>query len=148
MSHPPNDNENDAHTDMKRIAIVLAASWLLGGCAAVALTTLGVGMATGVSHTLGGMVYKTFTAPQASVRKATMGALSRMQIKVKETKRSGSSETIIARAGDRDVEIELEALTPNTTRMLVVARKDGGVLRDGATATEIILQTERIIGPI
>lgn len=133
---------------MKRIAIVLAASWLLGGCAAVALTTLGVGMATGVSHTLGGMVYKTFTAPQASVRKATMGALSRMQIKVKETKRSGSSETIIARAGDRDVEIELEALTPNTTRMLVVARKDGGVLRDGATATEIILQTERIIGPI
>jgi len=148
LSHPPNDNENDAHTDMKRIAIVLAASWLLGGCAAVALTTLGVGMATGVSHTLGGMVYKTFTAPQASVRKATMGALSRMQIKVKETKRSGSSETIIARAGDRDVEIELEALTPNTTRMLVVARKDGGVLRDGATATEIILQTERIIGPI
>jgi hypothetical protein len=133
---------------MKRIAIVLAASWLLGGCAAVALTTLGVGMATGVSHTLGGMVYKTFTAPQASVRKATMGALSRMQIKVKEAKRSGSSETIIARAGDRDVEIELEALTPNTTRMLVVARKDGGILRDGATATEIILQTERIIGPI
>jgi len=105
-------------------------------------------MATGVSHTLGGMVYKTFTAPQASVRKATMGALGRMQIKVKESKRSGSSETIIARAGDRDVEIELEALTPNTTRMLVVARKDGGILRDGATATEIILQTERIIGPI
>ena len=41
---------------------------------------------------------------------------------------------------------ELEALTPNTTRMLVVAKKDGGVLRDSATATEIILQTEKIVG--
>ena len=130
-----------------RIAIVLATAWMLGGCAAVALTTLGVGMATGVSHTLGGIVYKTFTAPQPTVRKATMTALNRMQIQVKQSKRTGSSETIIARAGDRDVEIELEALTPNTTRMNVTARKDAGILRDGATATEIILQTERIVAP-
>ena len=130
------------------IGIILVSTWLLGGCAAVALTTLGVGMATGVSHTLGGIVYKTFTAPQPTVRRATMTALNRMQIQVKEAKRSGSSEVITARAGDRDVEIELEALTPNTTRMNVTARKDAGILRDGATATEIILQTERIVGPV
>ena len=129
-----------------RIAIALAAAWLLGGCAPVAITALGVGMATGVSHTLGGMVYKTFTAPQASVKKATMTALNRMQIQVKKARRDGSSEVITARAGDRDVEIELEALTPNTTRMLVTARKDAGILSDGATATEIILQTERVFG--
>lgn len=129
------------------IGLAIVAAWMLGGCAAVALTTLGVGMATGVSHTLGGIVYKTFTAPHANVKKATLGALNRMQIQVTGAKRSGSSEVITARAGDRDVEIELEALTPNTTRMLVTARKDGGMLRDGATATEIILQTERIVGP-
>jgi hypothetical protein len=29
--------------------------------------------------------------------------------------------------------------------MLVVAKKDGGVLRDSATATEIILQTEKLV---
>jgi hypothetical protein len=103
-------------------------------------------MATGVSHTLGGMVYKTFTAPKSDVRKATMTALNRMQIKVNGSRRNGSSEVILAKAGDRDVEIELEALTPNTTRMLVTARKDAGLLRDGATATEIIIQTERIVG--
>lgn len=134
-------------SNMARIGFALVASWMLAGCAAMAITTLGVGMATGVSHTLGGIVYKTFTAPQASVRKATMGALNRMQIQVKQATRSGSSEVITARAGDREVEIELEALTPNTTRMLVTARKEGGILRDGATATEIILQTERIVGP-
>ena len=132
---------------MRRTLVILALACLpLCGCAAVALTALGVGMATGVSHTLSGMVYKTFTTPQAQVEKATYGALSRMQVKVTTAKRDGSSKTILARAGDRDIEIELEALTPNTTRMAVTATKDGGILRDGATATEVILQTEKIVG--
>ena len=134
---------------MKRkiaVAVLALASLSLGGCAAVGLTALGVGMATGVGHTLGGMVYKTFTTPQANVKRATLGALQRMQIRVVNSKRNGMTEVINARAADREIEIELEALTPNTTRMLVVAKKDGGILRDGATATEIILQTEKSVG--
>jgi|SRR6266849_10910497 hypothetical protein len=129
------------------IALLALSSTALGGCVAVGLTALGVGMATGVSHTLSGMVYKTFTTPQAQVKRAALGALSRMQVKVVETKRDKSTEMIKAKAGDRDIEIELEALTPATTRMVVTAKKDGGILRDGATATEVILQTEKIVGP-
>ena len=134
---------------MKRalIGLLALAATALNGCVAVGLTALGVGMATGVSHTLSGMVYKTFTTPQAQVKRAALGALSRMQVKVVDTKRNGSTETIRAKAGDRDIEIDLEALTPATTRMVVTAKKDGGLLRDGATATEVILQTERIVGP-
>jgi len=133
----------------KTLAVVVLAlgSLSLGGCAAVALTALGVGMATGVGHTLGGMVYKTFTTPQAQVKRATLGALQRMQVKVVKSVRNGSTETIIGRAGDREIDIELEALTPATTRMKVTAKQDGGILRDGATATEVILQTEKLVGP-
>lgn len=132
----------------KTMMVVLAlASVPLGGCAAVALTALGVGMATGVGHTLGGMVYKTFTAPQAQVKRATLGALQRMQVKVVKSERKGSTETIIGKASDREIEIELEALTPATTRMKVTAKQDSGILRDGATATEVILQTEKLVGP-
>jgi len=133
---------------LEKIAIVSVAvcALALGGCVPVALTALGVGMATGVSHELGGMVYKTFTAPQAQVKQASIGALHRMQIKVVKAKHDGSTETITAKAADREIEIELEALTPATTRMMVTATKDGGVLRDSATATEIILQTERYVG--
>jgi hypothetical protein len=119
----------------------------LGGCAAVGLTALGVGMGTGVGHHLGGMVYKTFTAPQAQVKRAAQGALGRMQVKVVKAEREGSTETITAKAGDRDIDIVLEALTPNTTRMKVTARQNGGFLTDGATATEVILQTEKLVGP-
>ena len=132
---------------MRKTIAVLALSTLgLGGCAAVGLTALGVGMGTGVGHHLGGMVYKTFTAPQAQVKRAAQGALGRMQVKVVKSERDGSTETITAKAGDRDIDIVLEALTPNTTRMTVTAKKDAGILRDGATATEVILQTEKLVG--
>jgi hypothetical protein len=133
---------------MKTRWIVLAIPlvFAIPGCAPVALTAMGVGMSTGVSHTLGGIVYKTFTAPEGRVEKATYVALNRMQVKIRDSKRDGSTRVIRARAGDRDVEVELEALTPNTTRMTVTARKDSGLLRDGATATEIILQTEKLVG--
>ena len=129
------------------VVVLALASMSLGGCAAVGLTALGVGMATGVGHTLGGMVYKTFTAPQAQVKRAAQGALGRMQVKVVKTDRDGTTETIRAKAGDRDIDIVLESLTPNTTRMKVTARQNGGILSDGATATEVILQTEKFVGP-
>ena len=125
---------------------VLLGGFSLSGCVAVGLTALGVGMATGVSHQLGGMVYKTFTTSQSQVKRATYGALRHMQVKVVKTERKGSTDTILAKAGDRDIEVELEALTPNTTRMMVTAKKDGGVLRDSATATEVFLQTEKLVG--
>ena len=132
---------------MRKTIAVLALSTLgLGGCAAVGLTALGVGMGTGVGHHLGGMVYKTFTAPQAQVKRAAQGALGKMQVKVVKSERDGSTETITAKAGDRDIDIVLEALTPNTTRMKVTARQNGGFLTDSATATEVILQTEKIVG--
>lgn len=125
---------------------VLVSAFSMSGCVAVGLTALGVGMATGVSHQLGGMVYKTFTTPQANVKRATYGAFRHMQVKVVKSERSGSTETILAKAGDREIKVELEALTPNTTRMMVTAKQDGGILRDGATATEVILQTEKLVG--
>ena len=135
-------------THMKTLVLCITLALATAGCVPVAITAAGVGMATGVGHTLGGMVYKTFTTPQANVKRATYGALNRMQIKVVETKREGTTEHIKAKAADREIEIELEALTPSTTRMLVVAKKDSGILRDSATATEIILQTEKLVDPV
>jgi len=128
------------------VIAALLATCLAAGCAPLALTAAGVGMGTGVSHMLGGIVYKTFAAPQPKVERATVAALRKMQIKVTETKREDNKQLITARAADRDIEIEIEALTPNTTRLTVVAKKDGGLIRDSATATEIILQAEKRVG--
>ncbi|OGL03730.1 MAG: hypothetical protein A3I03_01690 [Candidatus Rokubacteria bacterium RIFCSPLOWO2_02_FULL_68_19] len=50
----------------------------------------------------------------------------------------------MAQAGDREVEIEVDRLTGKTSRMRVNV-KQGWFFKDRATATEIIIQTERTL---
>ena len=127
-----------------RLLAALALASMLTGCDPITLTALGVGAAAGVQHTLTGIAYKTFTAPMPRVRTAVKTALSNMDIKVGATEKIENGERIRARAADRDIEIELEALSSRTTRVRSTARS--GIFMDSATATEIILQTEKALG--
>ncbi|MFC5300832.1 DUF3568 family protein [Azospira restricta] len=128
-----------------RIAL-LSLSLLAAGCAPLALTAAGVAGGVTAGHHLGGIAYRTFTEPLPKVRTATRKAMERMAIKPERTEKIANGERIIALVPDRTIEIELESLTPSTTRMRVVAKKDGGVLVDAATAIEVINQTEKFIG--
>lgn len=121
----------------------------LSGCAAVGMTLFGVGagVATGtsVSYTLDGIAYRTFTAPISQVEGATRTALDRMGIKIEGTSKTEQGKAIKAISNDRQIEIELEMVSPKTTRIRTVARQ-GLFFKDRATATEIIMQTERVLG--
>jgi hypothetical protein len=127
-------------------ALLLGVAWL-NGCAApaVGLVMLGVAAGTGAgtatSYTLDGIAYKTFTAPEAKVRRATLAALRKMDLKVQAAapSQNGATPNILATGKDREIEIELERISTQTTRMRVVAR-DGIFFKDKATATEIIYQ--------
>jgi hypothetical protein len=118
------------------------ACLFLSGCQAVLLSALGVGASTGVSHSLNGITYRTFAEPLPRVRTASMLALARMQIDISSSGLVEGVEGITALAGDREIEIEFEPVSPNTTRMRVVAKK-GAFVYDSATAVEIIIQTEK-----
>lgn len=129
----------------KRIAALLVAGAAgLAGCVPLSITAAGVGASAGVTHSMGGITYRTFTAPLPKVKSATLVALNRMGINgVKSSKEEGT-EVIMAKASGREIEIQLERLSPNTTRMRTIARN--GFFYDSATATEIILQTEKALG--
>lgn len=116
----------------------------LAGCDPITLTAMGVGAAAGVQHTLTGIAYRTFSVPLPKVRSAVMIAFDRMGIKVGAKEKIENGERLTAHASDRDIEVELEAITPKTTRMRSTAKN--GLFRDAATATEIILQTEKVLG--
>jgi len=131
---------------LTRLLLLMFLVPLLGGCAAVGITMLSVGAGMGAAHQLGGISYKTFTEPLPAVKRAAIAALNRMAIKVSAIEKIENGELIKARAADRNIEIELESLTPNTTRMRSVARRDSGIIVDSATAVEIIIQTERVLG--
>ena len=138
-------NRGTLHRAVLGISAVTLLTIALAGCDPVSLTVLGVGGAAGVSHQMGGVAYRTFSEPLPRVKRATLGALQRMAIKVSDTSRTDTGEVIKATATNRDIEIEFESLTPTTTRMRAIARKDGGIFVDAATAFEIISQTERML---
>lgn len=129
-----------------RASPVIAFAILLAACEPLSITAAGVGGSAAVAHSLGGITYRTFTAPAGSVKTASLGALHRMGIKVTGTEKGEhGAEVLKAKATDREIEITFEPLSANATRMKVVAR-NGGIFFDSATATEIILQTERQLG--
>ena len=93
---------------------------------------------------MGGIVARTFTAPLKTVERANTRALKDMGIKVVSRETNEDGERVVsAQANDREIEILLEPLSPKTTR--IRARATEGILHDAATATEIILQTERVL---
>ena len=120
----------------------------LNSCAAVGLTLFGVGAGvstgTAVSYTLDGTAYLTFTAPLPQVQTATLTALNRMGIQVEAKEKTEQGELIKASGAERQIEVELEAVSAKTTRIRTVA-KQGMFFKDRATATEIILQTEKVL---
>jgi hypothetical protein len=124
-----------------RLCALLALA--LAACDPVSLTVFGIGAATGVQHTLTGIAYRTFTAPLAEVRSAVDTAFEQMAIEVHAEEPIENGRRLKARVSGRDIEIELEALTPRTTRMRSTARN--GPFMDAATATEIIIQTEKAL---
>jgi hypothetical protein len=140
---------------MKQLFLCLRWLFVFGillffpGCAAVGLTLFGVGagVATGtsVSYTLDGIAYRTFTAPLPQVESATRTALDQMGIKVEATTDTDQGKAITALGNDRQIEIELEMVSAKTTRIRTVA-KQGAFFKDRATATEIIIQTEKVLG--
>lgn len=126
-----------------RLSALFSIGVLLTGCDPVSLTVFGIGTASGVQHTLNGISYRTFTAPVSQVRTATLGSLNRMGIKVSSREKTKEGELIKASASGREVEIELDAITPSTTRMRTTVRN--GLFMDSATGTEIIIQTEKTL---
>lgn len=130
------------------LALISLVGVATQGCAAAGLALFGVGAGvssgTAVSYSLDSVAYKTFTASERDLRTATLQSLKRMAMDVKENKPTDEGTQIIAEAGDRTVDIEIDRITPMTSRMRVNVKK-GWFLRDRATATEIIVQTEHAL---
>lgn len=128
----------------KAVTAALALATATTACDPISLTAASLGAGVGVSHTLGGIIYRTFTAPMKTVEEGSVVAMHDMGVKVVSRTTNKEGERVIsATAKDREIEVLLEPLSSRTTRMRVIA--SNGLLKDSATATEIMLQTERVL---
>lgn len=126
--------------------LLIGIATCLPACAPVAISAAGVGASALFTHHSNGQASRTFTATLPRVHVAVLAALKKMSIKPGPTEKTEQGERITAKAGGRTIEIELEVLTANTTRMRTIARNEGGLTLDSATATEITNQTEAAVG--
>lgn len=136
------------HTNVHRrtlTAFLVAGAVLSSGCEPLSMTMMSVGASAGVAHTLGGIVYRTFSASAKRVEQANRLALRHMGMEILSRESSADGEIEIrARARDRDIRILLEPITNRTTRIRAIA--SNGILMDGATAAEIVDQTDLALG--
>jgi hypothetical protein len=100
------------------------------------------GAGGGVAYTMTNIAYKTMSFPGDKVESSLRGALKKMGIKEVGRTSSDGVVTVNAKTSKLTIEIELERITPKTTRIKVDAR-EGIFFKDKATATEIIVQTEK-----
>jgi hypothetical protein len=147
MKISPTVDTKAMHFVASRIIVLAIAAQSLAGCGAIAISALGGGTTAGISYTLGGSVSRTFTAPLPRIRTAALAALQHMQLDVSSTGKVKIGEEIKAKSITRSINIELEEISSNATRMSVTA-KSGVFQTDSATGAEILLQTDReMVGP-
>jgi Protein of unknown function (DUF3568) len=115
----------------------------LSACSPLAMTFASIGGGAAAQHQIGGYAHRTFSEPLPKVRGATLIALKRMSMKAGTAEKLDQGERILAKAGDRNIEIEIEVLTPRTTRLTAVAKREGSFFVDAATATEVVAQVEK-----
>ena len=125
---------------------VLAAG--LGACTPamqpLAVALAGAGTSTAIGHSLNGTASRTFSHGIEEVKSAALDALSLMGIQVDGFTLIETGQLIHGTALRRTVEIELEPISTRATRIRVATR-NGGFFYDAATATEIVLQTEKTL---
>lgn len=130
------------------VSLLILNITTLTGCAApLFATAAGVGGSAALTHTTNGIAYHTFTAPTMKMRTAALNALSRMRIDVVAEGMMDKTNIrfVNAKTTERNIQIQLEPISTNTTRMRVTA-KSSIFSYDSATAEEIIQQTKKSLG--
>lgn len=113
---------------------------LISGCESILLTSA----SGGIAYTFTNVAYKTVWYPIDEVQLAVHKALERMDIKELAVRKTASGFEMDAQAADLTIYIDLQNITSRSTKIAVDARKEF-VLKDKATATAIIEQTELIL---
>ena len=123
-------------------ACLSLSSLIFTACQVVAPLAL-TSTSMGVAYYYMNVSEKTCVYDLDTMCRASLLTLKRMGFKLGEqSKDEDGDRKIKAEAEDLSIIIKLKKVTPKCTKIKVTARKDV-VMRDKATAAEIILQTEK-----
>ena len=124
-----------------RIGLLILCFPFFAGCLAVAAG----GAGTGAGYTLANIVSKTFNHPMDKVGNAVEKTFKTMGITLVDNSMDKDDRVVKGSTKELEIIVTLEKVTDKTTKMLVNAKK-GMILKDKATANEILNQTGQILG--
>ena len=132
-------------------ALLVGFALPLSSCATLGVSILGAGAGMladrSIDHILKSTVSKTFPATLEETRMATLRSIQEMDLTLKEFERTESGYSVTGQANNRSVEIELEQVSTQITRMRVDVKRNF-FLRDRSTADAIVAQTEMTLSQI
>jgi hypothetical protein len=148
---PPRSAASARRRTVAAARVVAVAIFLVTtqtGCLAIGLSLFGVaagiGGGTAVNYALNGYAYRTVTAPLPKVERAAVRTIKEMGFTLASQEKTEGGKLLRATGNDRTVEVRLEKVSDKTTRIRTVVSQ-GTFLKDRATATEIIVQTEETL---
>ena len=136
-----------------RLLIVALVTGLATGCTGIELPALGaaalsagVGNAVraGTEYTVTGTAYRTFTLSLEDLAAVVRATLDRMDLPITEAEAHGTKLQFTAQGIHRTVQLSLVPISGAVTR-LGISVKRGIILRDRATASEIVTQIEQSV---
>ena len=113
---------------------------LLSGCASVLIA----GASGGVAYSVTNIAYKTIPRPIDQVDLANRLALIKMGIKYVEVIKTEDRARIFAKTSELKIYIDLNKITPKSTKISVDAKKNF-LVKDKSTAEAIIDETEAML---
>ncbi|MBE9527930.1 MAG: hypothetical protein IME99_01685 [Proteobacteria bacterium] len=134
-------------------AAVLSLGMLFSGCGALPITFVSVlpamvsGAGGGIAYSMTNVAYQTFSYPIGRVTTSIHSALAKMEIPEDSTTEIEDGVEIVALTRKLTIYIEVEEITPATTRVKVNAKR-GTILKDKATAKEVLVQIGAILAKI
>ncbi|KPK87712.1 MAG: hypothetical protein AMJ94_16580 [Deltaproteobacteria bacterium SM23_61] len=112
------------------------------GCAALAISAAGAGAGIGIPYVLSDCADRTLNFSFDQVDRATPKVLKKMDIDLLTETEIENGKRIKASTDNLEISIDMEKITMRATRVIINARK-GTLIKDRATAEEIINQLEK-----
>jgi hypothetical protein len=117
---------------------------IISGCGPAIIAGAGGATAAGIYYTVTDSAEKTFSHPYKLVREALFEASKKMGIEISSYVPISDGEVFHGSTPKLKIEVTLRKLTEKITKVGVDVRKDM-VVKDKATATELILQMDKVL---
>jgi len=112
------------------------------GCAALAISAAGAGAGIGIPYVFSDCADRTLNFSFDQVDRATPKVLKKLDIDLLTETETENGKRIKASTDNLEISIDMEKVTMRATRVIINAKK-GTLIKDRATAEEIINQLEK-----